>query len=139
MPDELGNLRSLRRALDEAETSSVELVGLCLARAEARQSDITEVSRVDAGMARKIDDLGRIVIPAETRRLLNIREGDHLAIEVEGDRIILRKREVTVAVGAHIFELDRGSVADWERQVSTEIGSKDPERFTDEIKRRLGM
>jgi AbrB family looped-hinge helix DNA binding protein len=98
-----------------------------------------EVSRMDTGMARKIDDLGRIVIPAETRRLLNIHEGDQLAIEVEGDRIILRKREVTVAVGAHVFELDRNSVADWERKVATEIGTKDPEKFEGEIRRRLGF
>jgi len=90
-------------------------------------------------MARKIDDLGRIVIPAETRRLLNIHEGDQLAIEVEGDRIILRKREATIAVGEHIFELDRNSVADWERRVVAEIGSKEPEQFEAEIKRRLGL
>ncbi len=94
---------------------------------------------MDTGMARKIDDLGRIVIPAETRRLLNIHEGDQLAIEVEGDRIILRKREATIAVGEHIFELDRNSVADWERRVVAEIGSKDPEQFEAEIKRRLGL
>ena len=94
---------------------------------------------MDTGMARKIDDLGRIVIPAETRRLLNIHEGDQLAIEVEGDRIILRKREATIAVGEHIFELDRNSVADWERRVVAEIGSKEPEQFEAEIKRRLGL
>ena len=94
---------------------------------------------MDTGMARKIDDLGRIVIPAETRRLLNIHEGDQLAIEVEGDNIILRKREATIAVGEHIFELDRNSVADWERRVVAEIGSKDPEQFEAEIKRRLGL
>ena len=50
---------------------------------------------VDAGIARKIDDLGRIVIPAETRRLFNIREGDHLAISIEGSNIVLRKVEAT--------------------------------------------
>lgn len=94
---------------------------------------------MDTGMARKIDDLGRIVIPAETRRLLHIHEGDELAIEVEGDRIILRKRDVTVAVGPHIFELDRNSIADWERRVTAEIGSKDPGRVEAEIKRRLGL
>ena len=92
---------------------------------------------MDTGMARKIDDLGRIVIPAETRRLLNIQEGDQLAIEVEGDRIILRKREVTVAVGPHIFEVDRNSVAEWERRISAEVGSKDPDEIENEIRRRL--
>lgn len=94
---------------------------------------------MDTGMARKIDDLGRIVIPAETRRLLNIHEGDQLAIEVEGERIILRKVEVTVAVGSHMFEVDRNAAADWERRLAAELGSKDPDKIRGEIKRRLGM
>lgn len=46
---------------------------------------------MDSGITRKIDDLGRIVIPAETRRMFNIREGDHLFISVEGGSIVLRK------------------------------------------------
>ncbi len=46
---------------------------------------------METGIARKIDDLGRIVIPAETRRLFNIQEGDHLFISVEGGSIVLRK------------------------------------------------
>ena len=50
---------------------------------------------MDAGIARKIDDLGRIVIPAETRRLFNIREGDQLMISIEGPNIVLRKLEDT--------------------------------------------
>lgn len=54
-------------------------------------SPIGRLRRVDSGIARKIDDLGRIVIPAETRRMFNIREGDHLYIAVEGGNIVLRK------------------------------------------------
>jgi transcriptional pleiotropic regulator of transition state genes len=46
---------------------------------------------MESGIARKIDDLGRIVIPAETRKLFNIREGDHLFISVEGGSIVIRK------------------------------------------------
>ena len=46
---------------------------------------------MDSGIARKIDDLGRIVIPAETRRLFNIREGDHLMISVSDGAIVLKK------------------------------------------------
>ncbi len=45
------------------------------------------------GMARKIDQLGRVVLPAELRRLFNIGEGDLVEIYVEDDRIILRKVE----------------------------------------------
>jgi transcriptional pleiotropic regulator of transition state genes len=46
-------------------------------------------------IVRKIDDLGRIVIPAETRRLFNIREGDELEISVDSGAIMLRKLEAT--------------------------------------------
>ena len=50
---------------------------------------------MESGIARKIDDLGRIVIPAETRRLFNIREGDQLTISIQGSNIVLRKLENT--------------------------------------------
>ena len=50
---------------------------------------------MDTGIVRKLDHLGRIVIPAETRRLFNIREGDLLSIAVDGDRINLPKLEAT--------------------------------------------
>ena len=50
---------------------------------------------MDTGMVRKIDDLGRIVVPAETRRLFNISEGDPLTISVDGDAIVIRKLDAT--------------------------------------------
>ena len=46
---------------------------------------------MNSGITRRIDDLGRVVIPAETRRLFNIGEGDHLAFSVDGDSILIRK------------------------------------------------
>ena len=45
------------------------------------------------GIVRKIDELGRIVIPKELRRTLNIEEGDPLEIFVDGEEVILRKYE----------------------------------------------
>lgn len=45
----------------------------------------------DTGMARKVDDLGRIVLPVELRRLHGIRTGDALEISVDGEAIVLRK------------------------------------------------
>ena len=103
------------------------------------RSPETGGTEVDTGMVRKIDDLGRIVIPAETRRILNIHEGDELAIAVEGDQIILRKREATVAVGEYFFELDRNAVAEWERKLTTDVGSKEAAQIEAEIRRRLGL
>ena len=43
------------------------------------------------GVVRRIDDLGRIVIPKELRRTMRIREGDSLEIFIEGENIILSK------------------------------------------------
>lgn len=43
------------------------------------------------GIVRRIDDLGRVVIPKELRKTMGVAEGDPLEIFVDGDRIILRK------------------------------------------------
>lgn len=43
------------------------------------------------GVTRKIDDLGRIVIPKEIRKNLGIRDGESLEIFTEEDSIILKK------------------------------------------------
>lgn len=43
------------------------------------------------GVVRKIDELGRIVLPIELRRSLGIGEKDPVEIYVEEDKIILKK------------------------------------------------
>ena len=43
------------------------------------------------GIIRNVDNLGRIVLPVELRRSLNIDLRDPLEIYVEGDKIILKK------------------------------------------------
>ena len=43
------------------------------------------------GIRRKVDDLGRIVIPAGVRKTLGIREGDAMDVSVEGEKVILAK------------------------------------------------
>ena len=43
------------------------------------------------GIVRKVDELGRIVLPIELRRTLDIAEKDSLEIYVDEDCIILRK------------------------------------------------
>jgi transcriptional pleiotropic regulator of transition state genes len=45
------------------------------------------------GMSRKVDDLGRIVLPVELRRQLSIRAGDELDIAVDGVTVLLHKIE----------------------------------------------
>ena len=43
------------------------------------------------GIVRKVDELGRIVLPIELRRTLDIAERDSMEIYIEGDTIILKK------------------------------------------------
>jgi AbrB family looped-hinge helix DNA binding protein len=55
------------------------------------------------GIVRKIDDLGRIVIPAEMRRVLGVQEGDELEISLNGDHVEVRPRIPTIV---HQFKLE---------------------------------
>jgi transcriptional pleiotropic regulator of transition state genes len=43
------------------------------------------------GIVRKVDELGRVVLPIELRRTLEINEKDALEIFVDGEKIILKK------------------------------------------------
>lgn len=43
------------------------------------------------GIVRKVDELGRIVIPKELRKTFDIAEKDSLEIYVQGEQIILQK------------------------------------------------
>ena len=45
------------------------------------------------GLPRRIDHLGRIVVPVELRRLLGIEEGDYVEFSVDEGRIVLEKLE----------------------------------------------
>lgn len=45
----------------------------------------------DTGIVRRVDDLGRIVIPMELRRTLGIHVKDPISISVDGEKIILEK------------------------------------------------
>lgn len=43
------------------------------------------------GIVRRVDELGRIVIPSELRKTLGISEKDPIEIFIDGERIVLRK------------------------------------------------
>lgn len=45
----------------------------------------------NTGIVRRVDDLGRVVVPRELRRSLQIENGDEIEIFTEEDRIILKK------------------------------------------------
>ncbi len=45
------------------------------------------------GVVRKVDELGRIVLPIEIRKTLDIKQKDAIEIFTDGDHIVLRKYE----------------------------------------------
>lgn len=63
------------------------------------------------GIVRKIDELGRITLPIELRRTLNIGEGEPLEIYVEGDMVVIKKHEPNskckhcdATINLHVFK-----------------------------------
>ena len=74
------------------------------------------------GIVRKVDELGRVVIPIELRRTLGIEVKDALEIYVDGESIILKKYEpacvfcsnadgVTQYKGKNVCKSCAGSIA----------------------------
>ncbi len=51
------------------------------------------------GVVRRIDELGRIVIPKEIRKTMRIRDGENVEIYVDHDQIILRKYSLVKRLG----------------------------------------
>ncbi|MCT6909213.1 MULTISPECIES: AbrB/MazE/SpoVT family DNA-binding domain-containing protein [Bacillus] len=58
----------------------------------------------NTSVARKVDDLGRVVIPIELRRTLGIAEGTSLGFHVDGENIILKKQETSCFVTGKVSE-----------------------------------
>ncbi len=67
------------------------------------------------GIRRKVDDLGRIVIPSTIRRTLGITEGDELEVHVDGDRVVLAQPadRCTFCDGEQHLESFRGKPVCW--------------------------
>ncbi|PEF32716.1 AbrB/MazE/SpoVT family DNA-binding domain-containing protein [Bacillus wiedmannii] len=58
----------------------------------------------NTGVARKVDELGRVVIPVELRRTLGITEGTALDFHVDGENVVLRKQEKSCFVTGEVSE-----------------------------------
>ncbi|MEH7458488.1 AbrB/MazE/SpoVT family DNA-binding domain-containing protein [Bacillus sp. JJ1127] len=69
----------------------------------------------NTGIVRKVDELGRVVIPIEMRRTLGIFEGTSLEINVYGESIFIKKHEkaclVTGELSDENIELLDGQIA----------------------------
>lgn len=57
------------------------------------------------GMARRVDDLGRIVIPKEIRKTLRIQEGDPMEIYISDNRVVFQKYDYTLSIAEAIVDL----------------------------------
>ena len=57
------------------------------------------------GIIRRVDDLGRVVIPKEIRRTLKIREGDPLEIFLENDCVCFQKYSVLGSLSEDILRV----------------------------------
>lgn len=62
------------------------------------------------GIVRRIDELGRVVLPIELRRTMNLEVRDPVEIFMEGDSIVLRKYEASCLFcgGSHQLTTFRG-------------------------------
>lgn len=58
------------------------------------------------GIIRRIDDLGRVVIPKEIRRTLRLREGDPMEIYTSDEGVTFKKYDYTQNVSSAISDLE---------------------------------
>lgn len=76
----------------------------------------------ETGIIRRIDDLGRVVIPREIRKQFGIKEGDQLEIFVNKDEIILKKYDVSIGMKELVRRLDN-EFSDVKGDMETEIAN----------------
>lgn len=63
------------------------------------------------GIVRRIDDLGRVVIPKEVRRTMRLREGDPLELFMEGEYVCFRRYDAMQPV-RHALQTLQDAIAD---------------------------
>lgn len=68
------------------------------------------------GIVRRIDDLGRVVIPKEIRRTMKIREGDPLIISTTENGVLFEKYDVN----ADITDSLKGVIDNFESDLTKE-------------------
>lgn len=62
----------------------------------------------NTGIVRRVDELGRIVLPKELRRTLGIQDGDPMEICVDGDSVVLKKYQDECTCGVCRQKLGKG-------------------------------
>ncbi len=79
----------------------------------------------ETGIIRRIDELGRVVIPKEIRKSMRINEGDPLEIFTEADRLFLKKFSPVGAIGGYLKEIAESVYA----QTSMSVAICDTDAF----------
>lgn len=84
-----------------------------------------------SGIRRKVDDLGRVVIPSSIRKALGIHEGDLVEIQMDGDRVVLHVPEESCTFCGSTLHLEsfRGKVVCW--SCTAALRAKDRQRAPD--------
>lgn len=72
------------------ERRAIKIIDCSILIHDCENENITSTNA--QAIVKRIDDLGRVVIPKEIRRSLNIVENDPLAVYVDGDAIIIKKQ-----------------------------------------------
>lgn len=86
------------------------------------------------GIVRKVDELGRVVLPKELRRTLDIHEKDAMEIYVDNDKIILKKHvsnsacQITGDVSEDNLSLANGKIV---------LSPEGAEKLVEEIQSRI--
>lgn len=104
---------------------------------------------INGGIIRKIDELGRIVIPKEIRTSMNIKENESIEIIPSGNQIVLRKYDkikndqefikeyieiMDKLIEAHIIITDREKIL-----ISNKIKELENISITNEYSKQLDM
>ena len=76
------------------------------------------------GIVRKIDELGRIVLPKELRKCLNINTGDDFQIRLEDEKIILEKYSYLKNYEQEIVSIINCFISETSYDISLVINSK---------------
>jgi len=69
----------------------------------------------------KVHRKGIIVIPAEVRRRLNVKEGSVMELEVEGDKIVLKRKMTLLDMYGADKEMGNSAVKELERLRKEEV------------------
>ena len=96
------------------------------------------------GVVRRVDDLGRIVIPKEIRRTLRIRDGESLEIFVDREMIALKKfskmsdmnevsKQLNSVIGQNVFITDRDNFIAGSGSLRKEYLNKSISKFLESI------